>query len=662
MQPTFANERNNGYSQATEPTFVDEARYLQNDFDAPLTPQPFHDVTFMKHGNDTSDKTPEKQRRDRFEFQVGEKVKYWSDTHKLWMAAVVQKINRDENNQVINYDLDVKKAALLSKLCRDEQHIPSLAELAAESEVRRLVESAEVEVRRMHRQPKRSMAEFKVEQTVEYWSDTYSIWMPALVLKIRDEESLTYDLDVKRGAHPSKIRKQNPKSAALVFPPKDACGEAPPASMEEQARSADLNHKTTSPEDVRTPLRFGDAGYKCAPPGDVATPLRFGRINNISATSGSHSQQSTTVKQESTNEQKSTVTCSSAGIKQSAGLTSEAVHAPTPASVVSSTSSHAKLPQVAPPMTNLRRVSSETAVSQFPVRRQTISYKSTVPLQCATVAQRKAPIDYQQSSLQTAVTAQTATPFQMVGSTSEGTRRTPLTVEDLQIGTGKFDPRQPNVLSQLVAKLGITGTPAVEQLKGFTGGQNEGIWIITDMQGTKSEQYVLKLISCHRCHPTWPTETENFLKLSKDHPGLSNDKEVTFPLKLFACQNPGPRRYDLIVMRPAPGTRLAEVLHTKWHAKQIPDLMKILRCVGASLKRFHIQYGNTRHADFQSANVFWDDATQAVTIIDLGGMGLTTIESDNDHFKKALRMTTQSWGAIREDGCRAFDAGYNESR
>jgi len=243
----------------------------------------------------------------------------------------------------------------------------------------------------------------------------------------------------------------------------------------------------------------------------------------------------------------------------------------------------------------------------------------------------------------------------------EWQHQAPLIVHDLQTGPGIFDPRQPQVQSQIVAQLGLHGAITIVPVGGFTGGRNEGVWILTDRQGVKSEQYVLKLISCHRCHHTVPTETENFLKLSRDHPGLSGDREMTFPVKLFACQN-RPRRYDLVVMRSAPGMRLAEVLHAKWAGRQVQDIMKILGCVGQALKRFHMRYGNTQHQDFQPANVFWDDATDAVTIIDLGGMGLATTESDNDYFKKALRMMTERWGAMREDACRAFDAGYSEQR
>jgi hypothetical protein len=165
-------------------------------------------------------------------------------------------------------------------------------------------------------------------------------------------------------------------------------------------------------------------------------------------------------------------------------------------------------------------------------------------------------------------------------------------------------------------------------------------------------------------YPTVPSETENFMKVSREHPGLSNDRELSFPLKIFACHGQGPRRYDLIVMRAAPGKTLAMVLHSKWGQRNIPDIMKIMRLVGQSLKRFHMRYHNQVHQDFQPGNVMWDDATQHVTIIDLGGMGMPTVMPDGEYFKNAFRQMTEQWGPtpIRDDGCRMFDTGYNECR
>jgi hypothetical protein len=50
---------------------------------------------------------------------------------------------------------------------------------------------------------------FKVNQKVEYWSESFNVWMTAVVTNINiDEEGiLTYDLDVKKGALAHKIRK-----------------------------------------------------------------------------------------------------------------------------------------------------------------------------------------------------------------------------------------------------------------------------------------------------------------------------------------------------------------------------------------------------------------------------------------------------------------------
>jgi hypothetical protein len=675
--------------------------------DGPMSP-PFRDLTSMMRGGDANNRTP--LRRDRLEFHVGEKVMYWSETHKQWMDSVVEKINRDENNTVISYDLDVKRAASASRMRTPEK--PEKPRYA-ESNRHYLAESGELEVRtqKEYSEPERGIpgpashnmtnadfkepmdAQFRIKQNVEYWSQTYDQWMPAVVLKIRkDQGGVSYDLDVKKGANPMKIRKcpaaQGPPmpqtskaNAALSHRPQTQAlglganhGEEW-SEVKPQARgnrfvapevrpnngvtvsgtAAEAGRDRTSPSrpspastavataaTVPASLaasRSGNTGDKAVSPEVVTPPARA----SITATSGLESQQLATIKQESTYEQNPIVGLSS---KKEPGLVSDAFHRTTQAVIVSAAASNGKLLQAAPTMTGLRRGSSNSALSQFPVQmnssyggvqKQIISYDAALP---GSVKREGA----------------------VIATRREGLRQPLLSVEDLQIGAGIFDPKQPHIHAQIVAKLGVSGHSTVERLAGFTGGRNEGVWILTDRQGLKNEQYVLKLISCRRIHPTVPTETENFQKLSLDHPGLSNDSEVAFPLKLFACQNPGPRRYDLIVMQSAPGTRLAEVLSYKWQARQVQDIMKILRCVGACLKRFHMRYGNTQHADLQAANVFWDDATEAVTFIDLGGMGLVTIETDNEHFKKAFRMITERWGAIKEDGCRMFDIGYNECR
>lgn len=658
-----------------------------------------------------SSQSPVKRHIPTFECRVGDKVQYWSETFNQWVDAVVQKVSRDDAGQIIDYDLDVKKEAAPSKIRIPPQdaapskiRIPPHrvnAESAAESEAPPVAESAGMYMRGRQRppEPEREMsvpashntvstsaadlgesagALFEVNQNVEYWSDTYSRWIPAIVNKVRrNQGSLTYDLDVKKDVPASKIRK--------------------PAKGQDRSPSRALKADGMMPQRPQTRVVAAVGG----PGADHKAKL---------ASVGPESQQSKTTTQESLYKQNSSITYSPSksvnvkpGLvsKQNSSITnspSKMIRSHTQASLPAATASNAEVSRAVSPMRAFQRSSSEAVLAPPTVvstefvgggnNKQSISYERLKPANIISVGkgqrsysssipsvmpqewstdesriqgrgssnyqpkiQQKASIEYQQPIQQTAPKSA----FQLVSA-----HQRHLKLEDLQIGPGNFDPKQPHILSQLVAKLGLS-SPAVEPLQGFIGGRNEGVWILTDRQGARNEQYVLKLVSCHRIHHTLPTDTENFLKLSKDHPGLSNDKEIAFPLMLFACQGGGPRRYDLIVMKSAPGERLCDLLNFMWQAKKMQNMMKILRCVGACLKRFHIHYGNTQHTDMQSANVFWDEATQAVTFIDLGGMGLAAARPDNEHFKYSFRMMAEKWGASVE-GCHAFDAGYIEGR
>lgn len=640
------------------------------------------------------------------EFEVGERVRYWSDTHKVWMDTIVHEITCDENNHAVMYNLGVKKAADSSKIQRFET-----AESAAK--IKELLENEEVQ--------------FEVGESVEYWSDTNKKWMQASVQEIHiTRGNLTYDLDVKPYANPSKIRKPLPNPNVSVPPQTEAEAACKVLTMElsneaacevadngaEQADFAMHVRMTMKWADVQPEGRADEAGSECASVTSRATTADAlaaavphwitMAVPKLPLTelplTASIRQQSPAMVQDATSEPfMASIRQQPPAMKQDATSEHTVTESTTPV--------HPLQVLSARPGTGLRRCFTDA--DSFPidvaatkrmcyerVNSPSISYDAAVPAtQLVTAPQR--PVLHQTNNtpligtrpkpvlqspllqtppqrpvlqtpclqtpsqrpvLQTSRSPKTSRSI-AAPADPQGPCQSPLTVEDLQIGAGKFDPRQPHILSQLAAKLGLSSAPSVEALGGFTGGRNEGIWILT---GARSEKYVLKLISCHRCYHSVPTETEQFMKLSKDFPGLSQDREMTYPVKIFACQNPGPRRYDVIVMKPAAGTRLAEVMHSKWAMRQIPDIMKIMRCVGACLKRYHMHYHNVQHTDFQPANIFWDDATQAVTVIDLGGMGGPAMHSDNEHFKQAVTMMTQPWGAVNQEACRAFDAGYNE--
>jgi len=241
----------------------------------------------------------------------------------------------------------------------------------------------------------------------------------------------------------------------------------------------------------------------------------------------------------------------------------------------------------------------------------------------------------------------------------------PLETEDLQIGSGPFDPCDPQVLQQLQLKLGFPSCAGVEELKGFRGGLNEGVWFIGKGACAQHEEIVLKLVKCVSIAPTLPTEAESFRRVFKDHPGIVSDPTVAFPRKIFRCLGAsGESRYDLICMRKMRGMRLAEVTAHKWHNNQKAELIQIIKLLGTCMAEFHRRYAGLHHGDLQPSNVFWDEEAGKVSLIDVGGMDRAVIvETDQAHFFKSLHLLSQHYGPqFATDGIRAFEAGYASAK
>jgi len=250
------------------------------------------------------------------------------------------------------------------------------------------------------------------------------------------------------------------------------------------------------------------------------------------------------------------------------------------------------------------------------------------------------------------------------GACSSGGRRPTLEVAELQIGADAFNPAHPSVRSQLASKLGISGTPGVEEMQGFRGGLNEGVWFLTDMKPGGNEVIVLKLVRGHRIATAVLTESENFLKLNRDHPGIANDPSVAFPVKIFNCFGPDrQKRYDLIAMKKVRGERLAELIARLWYGNKVPQLMQVFERLGVVLAEFHQRYGNSQHGDFQPSNIFYDEDRGDMSLIDIGGMGVPTMETDVEHFERSMKLLAEAYGAqLARDGIRAFQQGYARSR
>lgn len=242
---------------------------------------------------------------------------------------------------------------------------------------------------------------------------------------------------------------------------------------------------------------------------------------------------------------------------------------------------------------------------------------------------------------------------------------------ELYIGSGPFDPADEYVWPQLAEILDVGEYSTIEEMEGFHGGLNEGIWFLESGE----EKLVLKLVKSERSDSTLPTDAENYIRLYQEHCGIVSDPVLAFPSKILGCYEADAdealttsaylsasgkqRRYDLFVMRRLPGVGLAEVVANKRLANQIPELLHLLERLGAVLRDFHKRYGGCQHGDFQPGNIFYDEDSDVFAFIDVGGMGIPTVDSDVDHFSKALRYFEKAYGSdFVEDCLRCFERGY----
>jgi len=235
-----------------------------------------------------------------------------------------------------------------------------------------------------------------------------------------------------------------------------------------------------------------------------------------------------------------------------------------------------------------------------------------------------------------------------------------LVLEDLEVGNGSFDPSQLAVRSQLIAKLQLQGDVRCEEMTGFRGGLNEGVWFLN----ANGVSLVLKLVKGKRQHGTMPTEAESFVKLSQNHPRIASDMSITFPIKIFRCmRTDATKLHDLIVMRKAPGKRLAEITACMYHRGDVDAIMPIYERIGKALREYHERYGNSQHGDFQPSNVLYCEETGAITMIDVGGMGRSHPSSDSDcqHFRKSMDILSRSYPGLIAPCLRHFQCGYDHA-
>merc|ERR1712187_784701 len=229
-------------------------------------------------------------------------------------------------------------------------------------------------------------------------------------------------------------------------------------------------------------------------------------------------------------------------------------------------------------------------------------------------------------------------------------------VGDLCIGDQPIRLADRAFQNQLFAILGVDQRATAEDLRGCGGAHNEGVCILK----TPTEELVLKLVRNQAIFPGVPTEAENLIKISREHPSILQDSSVAFPRQIVRLLGSRQEhRYDVIVMQKAVGQGLGQVIQQKWRAGRIPELMSILEKVGECLGKFHQRYGNKQHGDLTPTNVLYDETSGCVTLIDLGGMGCSSCEGDVNYFSKNLSLSARLVGQqLETQGVQHFKQGY----
>lgn len=249
-----------------------------------------------------------------------------------------------------------------------------------------------------------------------------------------------------------------------------------------------------------------------------------------------------------------------------------------------------------------------------------------------------------------------AAPFPQAGAVPRGPDHWhyALRTSSLQLPHQTFDPTSAVLREQLMKELGASPHSVIKAMEGFSGGLNEGIWFLSEPSKSR-EELTLKLVRGTRKYPEFPTEAENLLRLHQSYPSIVLDGSVSFPFHIVHVSTASAEKYDLLVMRKAPGQSFTDHISLKCCFRQMGKLQEIMGKIGECLQRFHSSYGNQQHGDLQPSNIFYDEQSDRVTFIDLGGIGIPTMESDSEHFQKSMRLCYGGYGPeLMVDGMARF--------
>jgi len=593
----------------------------------------------------------------------GDKVKYRSNTHQTDMPAKVLKIVY-ENGKITRIDLDVKKKAnmcRISMVTREEveadnmqsgaapmreTHIPTSHVNAARGDHSMVQQAGEphryasrpwgekfMSPVENHRgslddcpasptslaltgkawSPDQVKRKFAQGQKVKYFSSSYKQHIDATVLDVKADG--TYNLDIKKGAKEEHMKAfGEDDSQTGVHSPRDA-------------RSHQEKQQPSCSPDQEQCLQPGQQQTSQPVENDVARP------SNPSA--GLYSSRQATAFMPEYLPSYSSSSLMGSRLTEAAADCSDGLQRHTPAAPsreVSSLAGEARSDAAAP-----RRALAP-------------AYFMGVGTEWLRPVVPAIPSSHSSSSAAAACAP------------SSASDRGSVLVADLRIDAGSFDPTESPLRLQILSRLGFTSSATLEKMTGFSGGLNQGIWFVSGSRSGSYEELVLKLVRCSRIAPNVPTEAENLQKLRVEHPKLVKESLVAFPVKILSVADAnGCKCNDLIVMRKVSGERLAELFCRKYYEKQEEHLFQICEEIGRLLADFHRRYDNMQHGDFQPSNVFYDEASDTIAFIDIGGMGIPTVDDDVSHFRQAMNLLANAYGPTLHANCiEAFDRGYQK--
>mmetsp|Transcript_112952 Transcript_112952/g.364655 ORF Transcript_112952/g.364655 Transcript_112952/m.364655 type:complete len:737 (-) Transcript_112952:280-2490(-) len=616
------------------------------------------------------------------ELAVGERVAYYSETHGAWMEATIERLNVVDGT-LVSCDLNIKRGAQASKIarlpeaseapaawrptaptaahCAEAAVTPSSSPNAAglpaphghpaepeQGAVALAPESNRAASAAPPRGPRapEPVPSFAVGERVAYWSDTHQMWMGATVEKV-NAGGASYDLDVKRGAQAWKMRSTQGSSST---PPEPAA----PAVLAAPAQVPVTVMRTTlrdAVEVAEVDYARGDTPPRGTPPprGTVWETGRSLPVPDAIVAGGDGTEREDLPS--SRPHLSATAHPLGGGSRGGATAVSRTL-APADGAAQNPAVSAAVRSQAAPAARAAAITPGPVAAAGAAVARPAI-FMGT-----GTEGRRRAAAATELSQATTTAPVSRGPPC----STELRSGNGGLEAGELPMGAGPFDPSSEATMARLSQRLGLS-EPTVEEMQGFRGGLNEGVWFLGGSIGAAAggghEEFVLKLVRCCRIASNILTEAENCLKIYREHPAVARDPTLAFPLKIFSCvDSAGTKRHDLLVMRKVRGERFAELIARKWYGNQVAQLLQTMERLGACLGEFHSRY-KVQHGDFQPSNIFYDEETEAVALIDVGGMGVPTTESDVEHFSRALRLLSDVYGArLASDGLRHFERGY----